>query len=114
MTEVAGNTANGACQEGIGSLSYVYDHHDRMVADRIMEAQHDHHDLIVSTTHAHLNHDNCLEICILRGRRQDIESLADRIIGLKGLRHGRLHLVSTGGHRRHTQSESGHSDEMRA
>jgi CopG family nickel-responsive transcriptional regulator len=86
-------SAEAPQQEGIGSLTYVYDHHDRTVAERIMDAQHDHHDLIVATTHTHLNHDNCLEICIVRGLIRQIEDFSHKVIGLKGVRHGRLHLV---------------------
>jgi CopG family nickel-responsive transcriptional regulator len=52
--------------------------------------QHQNHDLVVSTSHAHLDHDSCLEVLIVHGRSARVEQFADRIIGLKGVPHGRL------------------------
>src|SRR4051794_29437758 len=51
----------------IASLSYVYNHHERHLADRLIETQHRHHDLVISTMHVHLDHDNCLETLVLKG-----------------------------------------------
>jgi CopG family transcriptional regulator, nickel-responsive regulator len=77
----------------IASLTYVYDHHDRTLSERLMEAQHEHHDRVVATTHAHLDHDHCLEVSILRGPAREIESMAHAICGLRGIHHGQLHLI---------------------
>jgi CopG family nickel-responsive transcriptional regulator len=52
--------------------------------------QHEHHDLVVSTSHAHLDHDACLEVLIVHGKSAEVEQFADRMIGLKGVQHGRL------------------------
>src|SRR3981081_1495218 len=51
----------------VASLSYVYDHGVRNLAERLTAAQHDHHDLVVSSMHVHLDHEHCLETVILRG-----------------------------------------------
>jgi CopG family nickel-responsive transcriptional regulator len=55
-----------------------------------MDLQHAHHDLIICTTHAHLDHDTCLEVIILKGESRRVQQLADTLIGTKGVQHGRL------------------------
>lgn len=77
----------------IGTLCYVYNHHERMLASRLTEAQHRHHDLAVSTLHVHLDHDNCLETVVLRGPTRTVEEFANSVISQAGVRHGRLYLV---------------------
>ena len=76
-----------------GCLSYVYNHHERDLAERLTAHQHDHHDLCVSTMHAHLDHDNCLETVILRGPTTEVRRFAERLIAERGVRHGNLNLV---------------------
>lgn len=76
------------------ALSYVYDHHKRELAKRLTESQHDHHDLTVAALHVHLDHDTCLEVAVLKGRRGEVEALADSITSQRGVRHGRLHIIS--------------------
>jgi len=77
----------------IASLSYIYNHHERDLAERLTAHQHDHHDLCVSTMHAHLDHDNCIETVILRGPTAEVRRFADRLIAERGVRHGNLNLV---------------------
>ena len=77
----------------IASLSYVYNHHERDLASRLMAIQHDHHDLGLSTMHVHLDHDNCLETVILRGATAQVRGFADSVIAERGVRHGQLNLV---------------------
>ncbi len=78
----------------VANLSYVYNHHQRDLADRLIELQHEYHDLCVSTLHAHLDHDNCLESVILRGQLDHVQTFADRLIAERGVRHGQLNLVT--------------------
>ncbi|MEJ1963259.1 MAG: nickel-responsive transcriptional regulator NikR [Gammaproteobacteria bacterium] len=77
----------------VGSLSYVYNHHERQLASRLASLQHDHHDLMVSTMHVHLDHDNCIETVILRGPTDRVLQFAQGIIAEKGVRHGKFNLV---------------------
>ncbi|MBN1447304.1 MAG: nickel-responsive transcriptional regulator NikR [Bacteroidetes bacterium] len=79
-----------------GVLSLLYDHHQTAISERLTALQHDHHKSIISTTHVHLDHDNCLEVILLHGRAKDITKFADGIISIKGVKHGGLHLTSTG------------------
>jgi CopG family nickel-responsive transcriptional regulator len=74
----------------VGTVTLIYDHHSNGVAEKLTELQHAHHQLVVCTNHAHLDHDSCLEVLIVRGRAAEVEQFADRIIGLKGVQHGRL------------------------
>jgi len=80
----------GAC---VATLSYVYNHHESELASRLTSAHHDHHDLTMSTTHVHLDHDNCLEMVILRGKISDVQQFSDSVMAVRGVRHGSLHMV---------------------
>jgi len=74
----------------VGTVTLIYDHHAHGVTEKLTELQHAHHQLIVSTSHAHLDHDSCLEVLIVHGRSADVDRLAGQLIGLKGVQHGRL------------------------
>lgn len=78
----------------IANLSYVYNHHERDLAERLTGLQHEHHDLCVSTMHAHLDHDNCIESVILRGPAAAVRSFADTMVAERGVRHGALNLIT--------------------
>ncbi len=74
----------------MGSITLVYDHHVRMLSDRLTDLQHDSYHNIVSTLHVHLDHDNCLEVLVVKGRGRDVRRIADALISTKGVKHGRL------------------------
>jgi CopG family transcriptional regulator, nickel-responsive regulator len=74
----------------LGSLTLVYDHHSTTVLQDMANIQHIHHDLILSVMHLHVNHTDCLEILALCGNTKQINSLADELISLKGVKHGQL------------------------
>jgi CopG family nickel-responsive transcriptional regulator len=78
----------------VANLSYVYNHHERDLAERLTELQHGHHDLTVATLHAHLDHENCLESVILKGPVGSVRAFADALIAERGVRHGNLNVVS--------------------
>jgi len=80
----------------IGVLNLLYDHHKRELQDSLTHFQHDFHEKIISSTHVHLDHDNCLEVILLKGRAGEIKSLAEQMIALKGIKHGQIYLTSTG------------------
>jgi CopG family transcriptional regulator, nickel-responsive regulator len=73
-----------------GAIVIVYDHHKRNIDNEINEVQHEHHHLILSTQHVHLNHETCLETIVIKGKASELTSLADKIIALKGIHHGKL------------------------
>jgi CopG family nickel-responsive transcriptional regulator len=84
-------SAKGAC---VANLSYVYNHHERELAERLTAIQHAHHDLTVSTMHAHLDHDQCIETVMLKGPVKQVREFADSIIAERGVRHGALNLIN--------------------
>lgn len=79
-----------------GTLSIVYDHHQRDLVGKLIDIQHDHEGLIVSTLHVHLDHDNCLEVLVLRGAASRIESLTNALRSQRGVKHATLSMTSTG------------------
>ena len=91
-------TPAGHC---VANLSYVYNHHERELAERLTGLQHDHHDLTVAAMHSHLDHDNCLESVILKGATADVRQFADALMAERGVRHGKLNLVSVEVEQRH-------------
>ncbi len=80
----------------VGTITLVYDHHQPGLAERLIEAQHHYGGKVLATTHVHLDHENCLEVIILKGRGSDVQRLADRLLSLRGVRHGKLVITSTG------------------
>jgi CopG family nickel-responsive transcriptional regulator len=74
----------------VGTVTLIYDHHAHGVTDKLTELQHEHHELVVSTSHAHLDRDSCLEVLIVHGKAERVQHLADSLLGLKGVQHGRL------------------------
>lgn len=79
-----------------GTITLVYDHHTRRVQELLTDVQHDHPNLIAATMHVHLDHDNCLEVLVARGKAVAIKRMADQLIAAKGVKHGRLTITSTG------------------
>lgn len=82
--------------EIVGTVTLVYDHHTRELADRLTRTQHDHHDVILSTMHVHLDHDNCLEVIAVKGRASIVRAVADSLVGTRGVKHGKLSATTTG------------------
>jgi CopG family nickel-responsive transcriptional regulator len=80
--------------EVVGTVTMVYDHAARRLADRVTSLQHDHHHTVISSMHVHLDHEACLEVIVLRSRARSVRALADSLIAMKGVRHGQLVLSS--------------------
>ena len=76
--------------ESIGTLTMIYDHHAGSLTDKLLDLQHDHTKEILVTTHVHIDHHNCLEVIVLKGKVGKIQKLADNIKSLKGIKHGEL------------------------
>ena len=80
----------------VGTITMVYDHHVRMLNEKLTDIQHEFHRAILSTLHVHLDHDNCLEVIVVRGKSGDVRRVADALISTKGVKHGRLTLSTSG------------------
>lgn len=79
-----------------GTITMVYDHHRHHLQDLLTDLQHDHREVIISSLHVHLDHDNCLEVLVVRGDGRQIKKLADELIAAKGVKHGKLVITTTG------------------
>jgi CopG family nickel-responsive transcriptional regulator len=74
----------------VGTITLVYDHHVRQLGDRLTALQHEFHHSVLSTLHVHLDHDHCLEVIVVRGKGSQVKRMADALISMKGVKHGRL------------------------
>jgi len=83
-------------EDTVGTVSLIYDHHTRDLADKLTEHQHSHHKEIVSALHVHLDVHHCLEVVVIKGKAKVIKRLAEELIGTKGVKHGKLMTTTTG------------------
>lgn len=79
-----------------GILTLVFNHHAGDLRDKLDGIQHEHLGEIVSTVHVHVDHENCLEVVILRGHSRDVREIADALLGTKGVAHGHLDVTVAG------------------
>jgi len=91
--EVEGESEAG---EAVASLTLLFDHEQRELSAHLVESGHAHHAHVLSTMHVHLDERLCLEVQVLRGTPEDLRVYADRLIGLRGVKHGQLVLSSAG------------------
>jgi len=80
----------------VGTVTIVYDHHVRLLNEKLTDLQHEYYHHILSTLHVHLDHDNCLEVLVVRGRAAEVRKIADSLISTKGVKHGRLTITTSG------------------
>jgi len=83
-------------KEVAGAITLVFDHHKRELLNTLTDIQHDFHTLIISSQHIHLDHDNCLEIIVVRGKPKEVRELADKLRATKGVKYGSLSIATTG------------------
>lgn len=91
----------GDAEDCVASLSYVYNRHELDVAKRLTALHHDNHDLLISSMHVPLDHEFRLETLALRGRAQSVRQFADLLCAQRGVRHGKLNLISVEMHQPH-------------
>ena len=82
--------------EALAMITLVYDHHKPHLQAALTDIQHDHHNVIISTLHVHLDHHNCLEVLVVRGKSPVIKKIADELLATKGVIHGKLTITTTG------------------
>lgn len=83
-------------KETVGTITFVYDHHVRDLTSKLTDIQHDYHGQILSGMHVHLDHDHCLEVLVVKGKGSDIRKVADALVSVKGVKHGKLTMTTTG------------------
>lgn len=70
------------------TITYLYDHHKRELLEELTHLQHSHLAEVISTLHVHVDHQHCLEVCVLRGPVQEVRRIANAILGTKGILSG--------------------------
>ncbi|HJX73994.1 MAG TPA: nickel-responsive transcriptional regulator NikR [Candidatus Deferrimicrobiaceae bacterium] len=82
--------------KAVGAITLVYNHDTRELADKLTDLQHAHFQSIVSTLHVHLDAHHCLEVLVLRGKALEIKTIADQLIGTRGVKHGTFSATAEG------------------
>ena len=82
--------------KAVAGIFLVYDHHSTTLSNKLIELQHNHLLHVIASTHVHLDHHNCLEIIIVKGKVKEIEELANQMASLKGVKLSRVNLMTTG------------------
>lgn len=88
--------ARRGSREIAGTVTLVYDHHQRNIQPLLTDIQHEHGRLIMAAMHLHLDHHNCMEVLAVRGRAGAVKAVADRLIAARGIKHGKLTVTTTG------------------
>jgi len=82
--------------ETIGAVTIVYDHHVSELSELLTRIQHEYYTMIISSMHIHIDHHNCLEITVIKGKGSKVQDIADKLISTKGVKHGKLTMTTTG------------------
>lgn len=94
VNEISGSSDSEVC----GTITLVYDHHVRLLLEKLNSLQHDYHSAILTTVHVHLDHDNCMEVILVKGKSSLVRNLANTLIATKGVKHGRFVITTSGRH----------------
>ena len=94
--KLVGEEWKGEKGEKVGTVTLVYNHHKKGISDSLNDIQHHMNRYIISTMHVHLDEGNCLEVIVVKGEAKKIINIVDRLIGLKGVKHGRFVMTTTG------------------
>lgn len=78
----------------VGTVTLVYAHHVRLLSEKLTSLQHAFHHVMLSTLHVHLDHEHCLEVIVVRGKASEVRHVANALISMKGVKHGRLTITS--------------------
>lgn len=83
-------------KDTVATITFVYDHHVPDLARKLTRIQHDFQGQIMAGMHVHLDHDHCLEVLVARGKGGAIREVADALLSVKGVKHGKLTMTTTG------------------
>jgi CopG family nickel-responsive transcriptional regulator len=96
LVEEDWGTAKG---DVIGVLVILFDHRQRELSSRLLKKEHlrpgD-----ITTLHLHLDHENCLEAKVIKGKPAEVRAIADELMAMKGVKFGRLIPATAGKHLR--------------
>ena len=78
----------------VASLTLVYDHHIRDLTEKLTAIQHELGDQVTSSMHVHLDDAYCMEVIILRGRSDELQRVAERLLATRGVIQGGIQIVT--------------------
>lgn len=96
----------GQGEECVANLSYLTQRNEFDVTRRLAALHHDNHDLLVSSLQVPLDHDCRLETLVLKGKVEAVRTFAQQLCALRGVRHGKLNLVSVEWHESHRHASA--------
>lgn len=79
-----------------GAIVFIYNHHKRELVNKMLNIQHNFDRIIISSQHIHLDHNNCLEIVVTKGKVKEILNLMSNIRIIKGIKHSDLVMTAAG------------------
>lgn len=85
-------------REAVGTITFLYDHHVPHLTKKLTDIQHRYQPQILSGMHVHLDHHHCLEVLVVRGKGSEIKQVADSLVTVKGVKHGKVTMTTTGRH----------------
>jgi CopG family nickel-responsive transcriptional regulator len=80
--------------QAFAALTLVYDHHVRDLTERLTEIQHELGDRVRSTMHVHIDHDHCLEVIVMRGKSDELQRVAEKLLATRGVKHGGIEIIT--------------------
>ncbi|BDG09974.1 nickel-responsive transcriptional regulator NikR [Anaeromyxobacter paludicola] len=83
-------------EERVAVVTLVYDHDSSSLAQKLTHIQHENHLAVVSALHVHMDHHNCLEVLVLRGKAKEILRMGESLVSTKGVRYGKVVPATTG------------------
>ena len=78
----------------VATLSIIYAHHRHELASRLASLQHADHHAILCSQHIHLDEHDCLEVIVMQGQARQLRRIADAITATRGVRAGKLTMLS--------------------
>ena len=93
--QLSSEVLNNPKAEAVAAVFLVYDHHSTKLSEKLVSLQHSHVLQTISSMHIHLDKHDCLEVVVLRGRVGEINKMAEKMVSLKGVKLGRVNLIST-------------------
>ena len=73
-----------------GAVIIMYDQTRKDIATKIADIQQTHQKLVLSSTQYYINRNFCLHIAMVMGMAYRLTELADMLVSIKGIKHGKL------------------------
>jgi CopG family nickel-responsive transcriptional regulator len=94
--QLVNETASGDTHQTVATITFVYDHHVRDLTRKLTHIQHDFQGHIMAGMHVHLDHEQCLEVLVVKGKGSEVRRVADALISVKGVKYGKLTIATSG------------------